>query len=203
MTAFFPGDNPTILYNPHFDPKLSSWYDLGKRILEYFYERPQYNLIFAPHVMLFQKRAHISLTKRHFRFSGGISEKYSKCQHMLIDTGSDRSVNMAYTLNADVYLGDASSQVYEFLVRPRPCIFINSHGADWRHDPNYAHWRLGPVIDSPDKFDSILADIDTVHARYREAQVIAFEQTFDLSGNSSDRAARAIVDAITRWMAKR
>ncbi|NJM50338.1 MAG: hypothetical protein HC843_05135 [Sphingomonadales bacterium] len=52
---YFSNDNPVFLFNPHFDPHMSSWYKEGEAILEYFYHHPEYNLIFAPHVMLFYK----------------------------------------------------------------------------------------------------------------------------------------------------
>ncbi len=48
---------------------------------------------------------------------------------------------MSYTTAADIYLGDVSSQVYEFLYEPRPCLFLNSHEFAWKSDPNFAHWK--------------------------------------------------------------
>jgi len=43
---FLDNDNPTFLYNHHFDHYLSSWYDHGEAILEWFYKRQdQSNLI--------------------------------------------------------------------------------------------------------------------------------------------------------------
>ena len=54
---------------------------------------------------------------------------------------------MTYTEAALVYIGDASSQVYEFLRRPRPCIFLNFEQVDWRDRENYSHWHLGQVIE--------------------------------------------------------
>ena len=40
---------------------------------------------------------------------------------------------MSY-LSADVYLGDVSSQVYEFIYKPRPCLFLNSNEIEWTND---------------------------------------------------------------------
>src|SRR3546814_13919965 len=65
--------------------------------------------------------------------------------------GSERSIDMSYTGSADLYLGDVSSQVAEYLYRPRPCVFLNAQGVDWQEDPNYRFWSLGPVIRSEER----------------------------------------------------
>src|SRR3546814_11806747 len=58
----FPKERPTVLYNPHPSPALSSWYSMGPQILDWFAAQDRYNLIFAPHVMLFRKRLTASLS---------------------------------------------------------------------------------------------------------------------------------------------
>jgi hypothetical protein len=190
---FFQNDKPTVVYNPHPEPLLSSWYDMGLDVLEYFYRSGDYNVIFAPHVMLFQRRLHLSVERLRARYCGDLPEKYRQCPHILIDTGSTASVDMSYTLAADIYLGDASSQVYEFLIAPRPCIFLNSHQARWQNDPNYAFWNFGMVVDSISGLEAALRTAATDHARYRPVQEEAFQRTFDLqSVPSSQRAAAAI-----------
>lgn len=191
---FFDNDNPTVLYNPHFDAKLSSWYRFGADVLEFFAARPHLNLILAPHVMLFKKKVHISLQGRSVRFTKAIPSKFCNLPNIHIDTGSSRSVDMSYTLSADVYLGDVSSQVYEFLADPRPCIFLNSHAAKWEHDSNYKHWNLGPVIDSVSGLGDLLgAEPIALHNLFIEQQLNAVGETFDSSEtDSSTRAAAAI-----------
>ena len=52
-------------------------------------------------------------------------------------------------LNSDSYLGDVSSQVYEFMLEPRPCIQLNDHYADWQGDTNYFHFTLRLVAPPP------------------------------------------------------
>src|SRR3546814_17702316 len=74
------------------------------------------------------------------------SSDLRKLPHMHIDLGSERSIDMSYTGSADLYLGDVSSQVAEYLYRPRPCVFLNAQGVDWQEDPNYRFWSLGPGI---------------------------------------------------------
>ncbi len=50
----FPEAKPLVLYNPHFHPTLGSWPKWGRRILEQFAADERYNLIFAPHIRLFE-----------------------------------------------------------------------------------------------------------------------------------------------------
>ena len=192
--SYFGNSNPTVLYNPHFDPHLSSWYEMGIEVLEFFAERNDYNLILAPHVMLFKKRLHVSLQSGSFKFINSIPQRFLKCSNIKIDLGSKNCVNMEYILNADVYLGDVSSQVYEFLHKPRPCIFLNGHKANWFSDPNYQHWHCGTVLDKVSDLSEILNNLDSIHEHYRDIQIRSFSETFDLkSVPSSLRAAQSIV----------
>jgi len=190
---FFADDKPVVLYNPHPEPRLSSWYDMGLDVLEYFYQSKDYNLIFAPHVMLFKRRIHMTLEGLTLRLRRDLPDKYQHCPHILIDTGSASSFDMTYTLAADIYLGDVSSQVYEFLVHPRPCIFLNGRDAAWRNDPNYAFWNFGEVVTDTAGLDRALAGAVADHARYKPVQERAIAATFDLQPTpSSVRAAAAI-----------
>ena len=195
---FFADNKPVVLYNPHPEPRLSSWYDMGLAVLDYFYNSNDYNLIFAPHVMLFKRRVHMTLEGLSVRLRRDLPEKYRRCGHIHIDTGSPASFDMSYTLAADIYLGDASSQVYEFLIDPRPCIFLNAHGATWQNDPNYAFWHFGAVVDDVGALDSAIRSAPEAHARYRPIQERAFEETFDLQATpSAARAADAIAQFLT------
>jgi CDP-glycerol glycerophosphotransferase (TagB/SpsB family) len=96
---------------------------------------------------------------------------------------------------ADIYLGDVSSQVYEFLKKPRPCVFINAHRCAWEEDPNFAHWQAGPVIETIDRLDAALDQAIRDHdVLYRPIQEQLFGYTFDLAAEpSAQRAARAIL----------
>jgi hypothetical protein len=197
--ALFPNDRPTVLYNPHFEPRLSSWYDMGLQVLDYFAAHPEYNLVFAPHVMLFRRRVHTSLESFKLRFRRSLPERYLRYSNIRVDLGGTSCIDMTYTLGADVYLGDVSSQIYEFILRPRPCIFLNAHGAQWRDDPNYLHWNCGPVLQDVADLDPTLAQASEDHAAFRSVQESLFAQTIDLSDvPSSRRAALAITDFLSR-----
>jgi CDP-glycerol glycerophosphotransferase (TagB/SpsB family) len=101
---------------------------------------------------------------------------------------------MSYTQAADVYIGDVSSQVYEFIVRPRPCIFLNFEGRDWKGDETYAHWRLGQVIDRLDQLGPALERARSLQPRIKAAQRKMVEYSIDRGGEpASERQARAIL----------
>jgi hypothetical protein len=194
----FPApERPTVLYNPHPSPKLSSWFRHGAAVLEAFRGQDRYNLIFAPHVMLFERKWVVTVDPPSLARVVSPAPEFAREPRIHIDTGSAASSDMSYTNRADIYLGDVSSQVYEFLRAPRPCLFLDSHGVDWRGDPNYLHWQAGPVLESP---EGLLDTIDAAvasHPDYAPVQQALIDATFSLSDRpSAERAA----DAITAFL---
>lgn len=184
---------PTVLYNPHVSPHLSSWYKHGRAVLDFFVGNPDYNLIFAPHVMLFERKVVISIDKLRLDWPGTLDPRYYEAPNIHIDLGSNASTDMSYTEAADIYLGDVSSQIYEFLLRPRPCLFLNSHRFAHSGDANFAHWAAGPVIDDPSALGASLAKASSDHHSYAEIQRELFAHSIDLNPTpSAERAARAI-----------
>ncbi len=134
----FTNGRPVVLYNPHFSTELASWSRWGRRIIAEFAARTDFNLIVAPHVRLFEN---CSPAETEALQSLAIPGR------IIIDTGSPYLRDMTYIDMADIYLGDVSSQVYEFLAKPRPCVFLNAHDVAWRDNPDYACWRFGEVVD--------------------------------------------------------
>jgi CDP-glycerol glycerophosphotransferase (TagB/SpsB family) len=190
---------PTVLYNPHVSPHLSSWYAHGRAVLEYFRDNPDYNLIFAPHVMLFARRVTVTIDKLRIAVPGRIDPSLYQAPNIHIDLGGPACTDMTYTNAADVYLGDASSQVYEFLRRPRPCIFLDPHRQDYEDDPNFAHWKAGPVITDVAELDGALRNAFATHGDYLATQQELFNYSFDLTGEPScERAARAVQQFVAR-----
>lgn len=180
----FAQRRPVVLYNPHCDRALSSWETMGDTIIRRFAAGSRYNLILAPHIKLFDGRKQAAKDLR---------SRFANHPAVHIDLDSRRLVDMTYPRMADIYLGDVSSQVYEFLDRPRPCLFLDAHGADWRGDPNYAHWRYGPVIRSADGIVEAVDRAVAEHGDYRAAQQEGLRETFDdRGGRPSERAAAAI-----------
>ncbi|MEZ4795892.1 MAG: CDP-glycerol glycerophosphotransferase family protein [Flavobacteriaceae bacterium] len=185
--SFFNNNKPTVLYNPHFSPPLSSWHHIGLDILEFFYNQNEFNLIFAPHINLFQ-------TKGGFKVSS-IPEKFKTAKHFLIDTGSEESVNMTYILNSDVYLGDVSSQVFEFIIKPRPCIFLNPTHENYKNDYNFRFWQCGDVINSVEYLKNCLKDYEYNFTAYKAIQqeISTNNFYFEEGSTASERAAKAII----------
>lgn len=189
--SFFANDRPTVLYNPHFRAELSSWPKWGRAVLDHFAADRRFNLIFAPHIRLFDSplRAWHEYRLRHYR----------ELPNFHIDLGSERSIDMSYTGAADLYLGDVSSQVTEFLYRSRPCAFLNTHGANWSDDANYRFWHMGPVIASLGRLADELDNAFATHARYLERQQHYFTQSFGLTPGQSSSPYAA--DAIAGFLA--
>lgn len=187
---WFANDRPTVLYNPHFDETLSSWPSFGMSVLEQFAADQRYNLIFAPHLRLFDPPT----PRRCAPF-----ERFNDCPNVRIDLGSINGIDMSYVESADLYIGDVSSQVAEFISRPRPCIFLDAHEAQWQDNPDYAFWSLGPVLRSP---DDLLQHVDRAFERaadYRAEQERYADNTFGIAGHGGGSGARG-ADAIVRYL---
>jgi hypothetical protein len=196
----FDNGRLTVVYNPHPSPALSSWYAMGPDILRWFARQNRFNLVFAPHVMLFAKRWTISLSPLGISRVPPVPEEVTNLDHIRIDLGSRRSVDMTYTNSADIYLGDASSQVYEFLRHPRPCIFANPAGHIWHDNPDFMHWTAGPVVSNLDDLSQALDQAVAGPSRHLTTQQRLFSYSFDLGEEpSSHRAAEAIVN----WLVNR
>jgi hypothetical protein len=192
----FADHRPVVLYNPHFRDDVSSWAQFGPRLLEQFARQSELNLVFAPHIRLFEGRRRQAATRRALA-------AFSECPNIHIDLGGPRTVDMTYTALADLYVGDVSSQVYEYLRDPRPCLFLNPGVADWALDESYAHWRFGPVA-APDH-DLVAAAQEAIrtHPFYLSAQKAGVWQTFDMGEvSASHRAASAIETLVRRRAAE-
>lgn len=185
LRKLFNNNNPTILYNPHFKVQ-GSFQQWGEDILEYFFQNKQYNLIFAPHILLFSKG------KRKIR------QEYFNAEniHIDIDSESMSLIDMTYTKQADIYIGDISSQIYEFIAyKKRPCIFLNAHNVNWKNDPSFRMWHMGEVINSKEELSKAITDADSKHSNYQTVQEKMINKTFSITGNlPSSRAVKAIVE---------
>lgn len=186
----FDNDRPTVLYAPHFHRGLSSWDRFGRDIIDWFAAQNRYNLVVAPHIRLF---AEASDGDRAAIKTLAIPGK------ILIDLDSDRLFDMSYTSGSDLYLGDVSSQVYEFLATPRPCLFLNAHDAQWVGDPDYLFWTLGDVIDDLADLPKALDQAGARHSRYIDAQR---ERLAESIGGDPAGAAQRGAEAIARFLAK-
>ncbi|WP_340313781.1 glycosyl transferase [Rhizorhabdus argentea] len=169
-------ERPTILYNPHFARKMSSWTRFGEALADRIIAEGRYNLIVAPHVRLQERlSAEEANAWRRKAVPGRVT----------VDLGSWRSLDMSYTRAADLYIGDVSSQIYEYLVTPKPCLFLDAHGVNWRGNPDYAMWGFGEVCTS---VDAAMAAIGTAAARHGEFADIQRAAVADALGDTGARA---------------
>jgi hypothetical protein len=174
----FPNDNLIAIYNPHFDKKVGTWARHGRDIVRAIEAIPGWNFIVAPHVK----------TRGGRRIRSG-------APNVLIDRGSTRSIDMTYTQAADVYIGDASSQVYEFIRTPRPCIFLNLDRIEWKSDPAHSHWNLGQVIESVEELPAALSRAQELQPQFEQAQRDMSSRSIDDNAvPASQRQAEAILN---------
>lgn len=189
VRSLFQEQRPIILYNPHKVPRLGSWPRFIEPMLSAFARQDQFNLIVAPHVKMFLRSSERLRRRWRARSSGDI----------LIDPGSDRSVDNSYTDAADIYVGDVSSQVYEFLARPRPCVFLNAAGIDWRDDRHFLFWHLGDVVDDPAELMTAIRAAPSRHHLYIDRQrELAAQSLGDTSPGAAARAANLILDYLAK-----
>lgn len=198
---FFGNGRPTFVYNTHFDPYLSSWYDAGPDLLRWFAsEQGQaFNCIFAPHVMLFRKAIHVSPEYKLSKRRPGVPQEALDAPNILVDVDSERLFDMSYTLGADGYIGDASSQIYEFLARPRPAFFLDCRKDVQPDDDEWMiYWKAGPVAHDVAELTTLLPDYAAIGEAHRAVQQELFAYTFDIGEKpASQRAADAIAQAIS------
>lgn len=182
----FDNDRPTVLYAPHFRRALSSWPRFGTELIGAFSRQERYNLVVAPHMRLFHGA---SRAAKDETLSLAVPGK------ILIDLESHRLTDMTYTMGSDIYVGDVSSQVYEFLLEPRPCLFLDAHDTDWKDNPDYRFWTLGDVVSSVEGLMRALDVAPERHSQYRNLQIEAFVDSVggDPAG-AAERGARAILE---------
>ena len=183
----FADRRPIILYNPHFSTELGSWRRYGPAIARRIAEDGRFNLIIAPHVRLCDSH------RRRSAFLRAL-DPIAALPNVHIDPGSERSIDMTYTAMADLYVGDVSSQIYEFLRTPRPGIFINGDRRPWQDDRDHAHWRLGLVVEQIDLILPAIEHAFESHGDFVDRQRQGFLETFHLDADTSHsrRAAEAI-----------
>lgn len=184
----FANSRPVVLYNPHFNPHLSTWRKHGALLLEAFGRQDRFNLIFAPHIRLFEG-APAAVRAR--------IEGLAAPDRILIDLGSEKSTDMTYTRAADIYLGDVSSQVYEFLLQLRPCVFLSAGPVEWKDNPDFAHWRYGDVCSTVPEAMEAIDLASRRHSLYLPAQRAGVEEALGAHrADTLDRAASIIMDVL-------
>ncbi len=88
---------------------------------------------------------------------------------------------MSYVDAASVYIGDASSQVYEFIRTPRPCLFFNLDHREWKQDDHFRHWRFGQVVEEVAELGPALRRTAELQPGFEPVQREALERSVDPS----------------------
>ena len=128
-----------------------------------------------------------------------IKATWREAPNILIDTESERLVDMSYTLAADAYIGDVSSQAYEFLVHPRPMFFLDVFSRRARsREARYPIWSAGPVVQTVSELTPLLSRFIRREADYSMIQRRLFSETisFDTERTASECAADAILELL-------
>lgn len=182
----FANERPTVVYNPHFDASLSSL-GIAETVVSAFADQDRYNLIFAPHIRVSNDLDGAALAAW---------TRFADPDRMIVDLRSPRLLDMTYLRAADIYLGDVSSQLYEFLVEPRPAAFLNAHGVAWRADKRYAGWHLGEVAAGVDDVFAAIERARRGHAAIAARQAAAVERAVGAYRGASARGARILAEAL-------
>lgn len=191
----FDDNKPVVVYNPTQNPHGSSWHRFGPEVLDRLTARTDLNVIFAPHALLF---------KRGWTRGARLPARFRNHPGFRVDLGSQASFDMTYLRAADLYLGDQSSQVYEFINNPRPCVFLNPGIDDWQGNPSFRSWTFGPVVDDLANLDAAIDDALSGFDRWRPAQQAALEDDAIAAdapfadAPASERGARVIVEYLER-----
>lgn len=184
----FPEARPILLYTPHWQRHRSSWWEWGRQIVTQLAEQSHFNVILAPHQRLVER-------------DPGLREVLADVAHLPhvhTDLDSFAMVDGSYTAAADIYLGDTSSQVVEFMARPRPCLFLNAQKIDWRATDDHDFWNCGDVIDDLTALPAALADATKRHSEYAAMQQSFAENALgDTSGKAPTISAKQLISLLS------
>ena len=178
----FLNENTTVLYNPHFNEEIgaNSWKNFGLSLLEFFKNNKNYNLIFAPHPNL------------KLAYDLSVVDEFKSESNILIDLSSEKLINLYYEPYTDLYVGDNSSQMYEYVYLRRRKV-INLSKVDKEHTglSNLAQvlqmQKLGTVLRDMEYFEAELLKIMTSQEYSLQDEIV--NNVFDLSVVSPRRDA--------------
>jgi len=188
-TTLFSDKRPILLYAPHWQPHRSSWPHWGRHVVERLVACDGWNIIFAPHQRLVENAPELR----------AVLGSVAHLPHVHCDLDSFAMVDGSYTAAADIFIGDTSSQVVEFMATPRPCLFLNPQRTAWQGQSSYAQWRCGQVIDDLDLLLPAIAGARALQPAFEPIQrAFAARQLGDTSGRAAERAAALIARLLER-----
>lgn len=158
----FSNDRPIILYNPHWQPARSSWPQWGREVLARLVADGRWNIVFAPHQRI------VETDDQLLAFLDGFGEH----DNLHVDLDSFAMVDGSYTRMADLYLGDSSSQVVEFLISPRPVVLLQPPDMTDLFAQRAGYDILGETVTEASRIIDAIAEAPAKFARYEEAQSV-------------------------------
>ncbi|MDQ8756377.1 hypothetical protein RCO27_09055 [Sphingosinicella sp. LHD-64] len=182
----FADDRPVLLYTPHWQRYCSSWWDWGREIVERLVAQDRYNVVLAPHQRLFE------------RDPGALAvlAAAGEAPHVHVDTGSFAMVDGSYTEMADLYVGDVSSQIVEYLARPRPCVLLEAPNMSWREGAE-DYQGCGDVVRDHAAFWPTIEAAAGRHPLYEPFQTAFVARALgDATAAAPARAAEEIVQVL-------
>lgn len=183
----FADDRPVVIYAPHWQQHRSSWWPWGREIVAMLAAQRRFNVIMSPHQRLVETAPEVR----------DVLAGVAHLPHVHTDLDSFAMVDGSYMAAADLYLGDTSSQVVEFLIRPRPCVFLNPDRIDWRATDDHGFWECGEVVDRLAALAGALDRAFGEHPRYETIQRgFAADALGDTGPGAADRAAAVVIEAL-------
>lgn len=183
----FADARPILLYAPHWQRHRSSWWNWGREIVAMLAEQDRYNVILAPHQRLFERDPEACAALQVLKAR----------PHIHVDSDSFAMVDGSYTAMADLYLGDSSSQIVEYLAQPRPCVLLDSPGMSWRSDEQEGYRNCGDVVRDMAALWPAIAQAPERHPHFADFQTrFAARALGDTSAAAPMRAAEAIMQAL-------
>ena len=178
----FENNNKVILFNPHFNETIgaTAWKDFGEDIFEFFKDNPIFNLIFAPH-------PNWKLVYNH-----DFLEAYKDCPNIRIDIDSDKLTNLYYEPFSDIYVGDVSSQVFEYIfLKPRKTLFLDKGLDSKKHIVNQKQkinvQKAGKIVSSLKEF---IFEVETgFDSKTRDFQMSYVSTIFDNTDKTPSKLA--------------
>lgn len=184
----FPTERPVLVYAPHWQKARSSWWAWGRQVVDMLAAQDRFNIILTPHQRLVETEPGVRAALA----------AVAALPHVHVDTESFAMVDGSYMAAADLYLGDTSSQVVEYLATPRPCVFLNPDRIDWRSTDDHDFWNCGDVIDDLDTLPQALTNAFQRHAVYRERQTEFSAAALGATdGSAPGRCAAEILTLLT------
>ncbi|MBF6602688.1 MAG: hypothetical protein ITG03_06935 [Sphingorhabdus sp.] len=143
----------------------------------------RWNIVFAPHQRLVETDEEIE------EFLSDFGEH----DNLHFDLDSFATVDGSYTRMADIYLGDSSSQVVEFLISPRPVVLLQPPEMTDLFAQRAGYNILGETVESADRITDAIADAPARFADYEDAQREYAASSLGETGPDAARNAAKII----------